>query len=200
LFFITAGLIFCRYESTGFLDKNRDEIRDDIMNVLQVSSNSFLKEILPEVEVVVVAAGAAKAKKRMTLASHFKSQLVDLMAVLDQTLPAYVRCIKPNPEKLPHLFANKDVLGQMNCNNILETVRLRQQGWAVRRKFEYFYNKNWILDPSLGHPALMKGANHQAITAVFGTHVIRAAFILSILTIAAGALRKASVVQSVVAA
>jgi myosin-5 len=159
--------IFRRYESTGFLDKNRDEIRDDIMNVLQGSSNSFLKEILPEVEVAVVAAGAAKAKKRMTLASHFKSQLIDLMAVLDQTLPAYVRCIKPNPEKLPRKFANKDVLGQMNCNNILETVRLRQQGWAVRRKFEFFYNKNWILDPSLGHPARMKGANHQAIAAAY---------------------------------
>lgn len=154
-------LIVLRYESMGFLDKNRDEIRDDIMSVLQSSSNPFLKEILPEVEVAVVTQGAAKAKKRMTLASHFKNQLFDLMSVLDQTLPAYVRCIKPNPEKLPRKFANKDVLGQMNCNNILETVRLRQQGWASRRKFEFFYTKNWILDPSLGHPARMKGANHQ---------------------------------------
>jgi myosin heavy subunit len=149
----------------GFLDKNRDEIRDDIMVVLQSSSNSFLKEILPEVEVAVVTAGAAKAKKRMTLASHFKNQLFELMSVLDQTLPAYVRCIKPNAEKVSHKFTSKDVLGQMNCNNILETVRLRQQGWAVRRKFEFFYNKNWILDPSLGHPARMKGANHQANSA-----------------------------------
>ncbi len=151
----------------GFLDKNRDEIRDDIMVVLQATTNSFLKEILPEVEVAVVTAGAAKAKKRMTLASHFKNQLFDLMSVLDQTLPAYVRCIKPNPEKTSHKFVSKDVLGQMNCNNILETVRLRQQGWAVRRKFEFFYNKNWILDPSLGHPARMKTANHQANFAAY---------------------------------
>lgn len=149
----------------GFLDKNRDEIREDIMSVLYASSNSFLKEILPEAEVAVVQAGQAKGKKRMTLASHFKNQLVDLMSVLDQTLPAYVRCIKPNPEKLPHRFSSKDVLGQMNCNNILETVRLRQQGWAVRRKFEFFYQKNWILDPSLGHPARMKGADHKARSA-----------------------------------
>jgi myosin heavy subunit len=152
----------------GFLDKNRDEIRDDIMSVLHSSSNTFLKEILPEVEVAVVTQGAAKAKKRMTLASHFKNQLFDLMSLLDQTLPAYVRCIKPNPEKLPRKFANKDVLGQMNCNNILETVRLRQQGWASRRKFDFFYSKNWILDPSLGHPARMKGANHQVTFAACG--------------------------------
>ena len=160
------GLIFnFRYETMGFLDKNRDEIRDDIMRVLYSSSNSFLKEILPEAEVAVVQAGQAKGKKRTTLASHFKNQLVDLMSVLDQTLPAYVRCIKPNPEKLPRRFSSKDVLGQMNCNNILETVRLRQQGWAVRRKFEFFYQKNWILDPSLGHPARMKGADHKARSA-----------------------------------
>ena len=137
------------------------------MVVLQATTNSFLKEILPEVEVAVVTAGAAKAKKRMTLASHFKNQLFDLMSVLDQTLPAYVRCIKPKPEKTSHKFVSKDVLVQMNCNNILETVRLRQQGWAVRRKFEFFYNKNWILDPSLGHPARMKTANHQANFAAY---------------------------------
>jgi myosin heavy subunit len=131
------------------------------MTVLHSTSNSFLKEILPEVEVAVATVGAAKAKRRTTLASHFKNQLVELMSVLDQTLPAYVRCIKPNSDKLPHVFTSKDVLGQMNCNNILETVRLRQQGWAVRRKFEYFYTKNWILEPRLGHPAQLKSPNYE---------------------------------------
>jgi hypothetical protein len=33
--------------------------------------------------------------------------------------------------------------------------------YFLENKNEYFYNKNWILDPSLGHPARMKGANHQ---------------------------------------
>ena len=41
----------------GFLDKNRDEIRDDIMSVLHATSNPFLKSILPEAEVAVVQAG-----------------------------------------------------------------------------------------------------------------------------------------------
>ena len=44
----------------GFLDKNRDEIRDDIMSVLQSSSNPFLKSILPEAEVAVVQAGQVR--------------------------------------------------------------------------------------------------------------------------------------------
>ncbi len=63
----------------------------------------------------------------------FKTQVTDLMKLLDTTEPNYVRCIKPNEKKAAQLFDGPLILAQMRYSGLLDSIRIRQAGYAVRR-------------------------------------------------------------------
>jgi hypothetical protein len=44
------------------------------------------------------------------------------MNTIGKTTPHYVRCIKPNPQKKPALFDKPQVLHQLRCGGVLESV------------------------------------------------------------------------------
>jgi hypothetical protein len=69
---------------------------------------------------------------RNTIASRYRQQLSRLVEILDAAAPHYVRCIKPNSAKAPMLFDSSLVLDQLRCIGVLETVRIRKQGFPVR--------------------------------------------------------------------
>lgn len=54
------------------------------------------------------------------------------MAVLSTTRPHYVRCIKPNDEKLPFTFEPKRAIQQLRACGVLETVRISAAGYPSR--------------------------------------------------------------------
>ncbi len=55
--------------------------------------------------------------------------------------PHFVRCIKPNTEKSPWNFVDSFVEIQLNYTGMLETTRIRREGYAVRPKFEEFIER-----------------------------------------------------------
>ena len=48
------------------------------------------------------AKGGSKASNKKTVGSQFKDSLILLMTALNSTTPHYVRCIKPNDDKMVH--------------------------------------------------------------------------------------------------
>lgn len=50
-------------------------------------------------------------------------------------------CIKPNKAKQAKEFDEKFVLAQLRYSGVLETARIRQQGYGVRRAFVEFVNR-----------------------------------------------------------
>lgn len=84
---------------SGFLDKNRDMLTTDIKEMIQDSSNPFLKNIFPMDSVSPHSGG----RKNVSLSYQFKTSLDALMKSLYACHPFFVRCIKPNEFKKPRV-------------------------------------------------------------------------------------------------
>jgi myosin-5 len=146
------------YDSTNFLDKNRDVIRSDIVKIVKSSTNSLVLQLLSFFRVddsdsaePTGGGGAPKspragsassaASKVQTLGAEFRKQLEELMSNINTTSPHYIRCIKPNTENKGGLFEPSLVLGQLRCGGVLEAVRVTRAGFPNRYSYEEFYKQ-----------------------------------------------------------
>uniref|UniRef100_A0A663LVX7 Myosin VC n=1 Tax=Athene cunicularia TaxID=194338 RepID=A0A663LVX7_ATHCN len=82
---------------------------------------------------------------RMTVGSKFRSSLSLLMVTLNATTPHYVRCIKPNDEKLPFEFDSRRVAQQLRACGVLETIRISAQSYPSRWTYIEFFSRYSIL-------------------------------------------------------
>lgn len=150
------------YESDGFIEKNRDTVPDEHLEVLRQSANPFLIEVLEvstaarEQEgagVVVQKSGAVissgkrvgAVNRKPTLGGIFKSSLIELMNTINSTDVHYIRCIKPNEEKAAWTFQNKMVVSQLRACGVLETVRISCAGYPTRWTYEEFALRYYML-------------------------------------------------------
>ena len=148
------------YESEGFIEKNRDTVPDEHMDVLRSTSNTFLSEVLEVASVVrekdtAQVAGSKAAAKRTgagsrkpTLGGIFKSSLIELMHTINSTNVHYIRCIKPNEGKEAWKFEGPMVLSQLRACGVLETVRISCAGYPTRWTYEDFALRYYMLVPS----------------------------------------------------
>ncbi|XP_046839992.1 unconventional myosin-X-like isoform X2 [Xenia sp. Carnegie-2017] len=124
-----AGDVY--YTTTGFLEKNRDTFRDDLLNLLQNSRSDFVYDLFEHMK-PTPGANSKSSKRRPTVGSQFRTSLTSLMTTLSQAHPYFVRCIKPNGSKMAEKFDPKIVLDQLRYSGMLETVRIRRAGFPVR--------------------------------------------------------------------
>ena len=60
-------------------------------------------------------------------------------------IPHFVRCIKPNMGKAANNFDDEFVMVQLNYTGMLETTRIRREGYSVRPKFADFVKRYKLL-------------------------------------------------------
>ncbi|KJE96920.1 myosin 10 [Capsaspora owczarzaki ATCC 30864] len=140
-----------QYEVAGFLDKNRDTFREDLVAMLQESSSDFIYDLFEKV--AVSDKGAKGGRKKPTVSSQFKDSLGALMQALGAAHPFFVRCIKPNMQKVKDSFDATVVMNQLRYSGMLETVRIRRTGFPVRRAFADFLYRYKVLCVTLGGAA-----------------------------------------------
>lgn len=68
----------------------------------------------------------------------FRTQLSGLMDVLGMATASYIRCIKPNSFKAPMVFDAVDIIRQYKCAGMLESIRIRKTGYAIRIPIRHF--------------------------------------------------------------
>ncbi|CAL8334609.1 unnamed protein product [Boreogadus saida] len=145
-----AGVVY--YETKGFLEKNRDTLYGDIIQLVHSSKNKFIKQIFQ----ADVAMGAETRKRSPTLSSQFKRSLELLMRTLGVCQPFFVRCIKPNEYKKPMM---------------METIRIRRAGYPIRYTFVEFVDRYRVLMPGV-KPAYkqedLRGTCQRIAEAVLG--------------------------------
>ncbi|XP_062560255.1 unconventional myosin heavy chain 6 [Armigeres subalbatus] len=139
------------YTVKGFVDKNRDVQQDVLFDHMSRSTNSFVQEIssfqdllsIQQVQtataVGTVSRGTSKGK--LTVSDTFRQQLQALVDVLQSTNPWYVRCIKPNAEKLPNDYDDQLVLDQLRYLGMLDIIRIRREGFPVHLTFDDFVQR-----------------------------------------------------------
>uniref|UniRef100_A0AAR2KH01 Myosin VC n=1 Tax=Pygocentrus nattereri TaxID=42514 RepID=A0AAR2KH01_PYGNA len=143
------------YQCKGFLEKNRDNLYEELVSVMRASkvkkaSYPNFKEnnsVIKGVKVKAARSGVKPANKqlRTTVGDKFRSSLYLLMDTLNATTPHYVRCIKPNEEKLPFEYDSKRVVQQLRACGVLETVHISAQSYPSRWTYIEFYSRYSIL-------------------------------------------------------
>ena len=66
---------------------------------------------------------------------------MDLLHKMIAGTPHFIRCIKPNDNRLIRQFERTKVIQQMQYTGVLETVRIRKLGYSHRLLFADFLRR-----------------------------------------------------------
>lgn len=141
------------YCVTGFMEKNNDTLYTDLEELMRFSNFNFVTEVFAATDERTPSQSSTS-----TIASKFRIQLNDLYETLVLTSPHYVRCVKPNNYKSADLFEHEMVLNQLLYAGVLETVRIRRQGYPFRETYLEFWRRAhndgfvYLVDPSKRPP------------------------------------------------
>ena len=152
------------YDVEGFLEKNRDNLKNDIRKIFHETSIDLLRKLVPPLD------DPTKAQKKPSVSEVFKKSLKDLMDLINATNPHWIRCIKSTPRKKPGLFHTGLVMNQLRSAGVLETVKIRANGYPIRFKIDKFVDRYRILIPlGAGEDihTLSLARSKEAITALF---------------------------------
>ncbi|EXB96390.1 Myosin-2 heavy chain [Morus notabilis] len=140
------------YDTSGFLEKNRDLLHMDSIQLMSSCSchlpQKFAANMLAQSEKPVVGplykSGGADSQK-LSVATKFKGQLFQLMQRLENTTPHFIRCIKPNNLQSAGLYEQELVLQQLRCCGVLEVVRISRSGFPTRMSHQKFARRYGFL-------------------------------------------------------
>jgi myosin I len=124
------------YEVTGLVEKNKDILSDDLLQLVQCSELPLLKQMFMEAGKVVTTAG-----------DKIKKSANELSATLSKCAPHYVRCLKPNDQKAADYFEPDRVVHQIKYLGLLDNVKVRRSGFAHRAPFDKFIARYFLVSP-----------------------------------------------------
>ncbi len=134
------------YETIGWLDKNRDVFREDMLGLLCRSKNSIVFSSFNAPPIT-----SPKKFKRKggliheTVGSKFRRQLQSLANELGSTHLQYMRCIKPNAYKSPNNFNSGMVAQQLRSAGLVAAVMVARSAFPSRIPHQDFISRFSIL-------------------------------------------------------
>uniref|UniRef100_A0A8C2CR35 Myosin VIIBb n=1 Tax=Cyprinus carpio TaxID=7962 RepID=A0A8C2CR35_CYPCA len=151
-----AGTVY--YDCEGFLEKNRDSLSMDIMELFKKSSNKMHKQIFEKdtntnslcnilcLFLCVTQQVIGDSRRQIsTLSGQFRHSLDSLMKALSLCQPFFIRCFKPNDKKMPMVFNRELCMQQLRYSGMLETIKIRKLGYPIRHTFRDFLQRYRVL-------------------------------------------------------
>uniref|UniRef100_A0A4W3IJX8 Myosin-IIIb-like n=1 Tax=Callorhinchus milii TaxID=7868 RepID=A0A4W3IJX8_CALMI len=132
------------YNASGFLEKNRDTIPASIRGLFINSitpllsvlfSGNYFQRIISDLQ---RNEDNFNSTRKQSVGAKFKHSLSVLMEKMFAANPHFIRCIKSNTNKLPSQLDSKFLMDQLRYNGLLETIRIRREGYSWRPLFEEF--------------------------------------------------------------
>jgi myosin heavy subunit len=147
-----AGEVY--YNTEGFMKKNIDQLSQDVFDALEKSKNKLIKKVFEKKEDPKSKGNSSNNQvpsklQSDSLSKQFKKQLDDLLKMLTQSNPRYIKCIKPNSLKKPKVIESLDVMEQLLSAGVLEAIKIRKQGYSIRRTNEEFIKRYIKLYPEI---------------------------------------------------
>ncbi|XP_073327527.1 unconventional myosin-Va-like [Pagrus major] len=143
------------YQCEGFLEKNKDTVNEEQINVLKNSKFDLLLKLFEDDEKapsstnkrtsVIGRASQAQRDTKKTVGLQFRQSLHLLMDTLNATTPHYVRCIKPNDDKASFTLDPLRAVQQLRACGILETIRISAAGFPSRWTYQEFFSRYRVL-------------------------------------------------------
>ncbi|XP_069916157.1 unconventional myosin-XV [Oryctolagus cuniculus] len=135
------------YQVHQFLDKNHDQVRQDVLDLFVRSRTRVVAHLFSSHSLQAApqrlgkSSSVSRLYKAHTVAAKFQQSLLDLVEKMERCNPLFVRCLKPNHKKEPGLFEPDVVMAQLRYSGVLETVRIRRDGFPVRLPFQAFVDR-----------------------------------------------------------
>uniref|UniRef100_A0A8D3BNW6 Myosin VA n=1 Tax=Scophthalmus maximus TaxID=52904 RepID=A0A8D3BNW6_SCOMX len=159
------------YQCEGFLEKNKDTVNEEQINVLKNSKFDLLLKLFEDDEKATSStnkptgnigrAGPSRRDNKKTVGLHifamhvlsylfvvsfqFRQSLQMLMETLNATTPHYVRCLKPNDHKAPFTLDPVRAVQQLRACGVLETIRISAAGFPSRWTYQEFFSRYRVL-------------------------------------------------------
>ncbi|KAM9766188.1 unconventional myosin-Va isoform 2-T2 [Menidia menidia] len=153
------------YQCDGFLEKNKDTVNEEQINVMKASKFDLLVELFKDEEKATTPTGqvpgtggrtrlsikpeksreTSSKEHKKTVGCQFRNSLQMLMDTLNATTPHYVRCIKPNDYKMSFSFDPKRAVQQLRACGVLETIRISAAGFPSRWTYQEFFSRYRVL-------------------------------------------------------
>ncbi|XP_072916951.1 unconventional myosin-XV [Hemitrygon akajei] len=151
------------YQVQKFVEKNHDQVRQDVIELFVNSKIKILTSLFMGQAMKMTSPKNSTISRRYapTVAAKFQQSLMDLVEKMESCNPLFVRCIKPNNKKEPELFEVDVVSTQLRYSGILETIRIRKEGYPVRITFDNFIKRYKIL---LGLTNQIKADGENCVT------------------------------------
>ncbi|XP_047971824.1 myosin-2-like [Salvia hispanica] len=131
------------YETEKFLEKNRDPIHSEIIELLASCTSrlpqsfALLLKQSQNLDSASVQSGMSVCKKQ-SVATTFQGQLFKLIQHLESTKQHFICCIKPNNKQIPGAFEKDIALRQLRCCGILQVVRISKSGYLMQMTHQEF--------------------------------------------------------------
>ncbi|CCI47888.1 unnamed protein product [Albugo candida] len=143
------------YNGTGFLEKNKDALPTDLVQLLIESKSSIISGIFAPKKQPSSRSTANRGTRRTqgflvgnTIAGAFRKQLSELMETINKTSSQYVRCIKPNANKSATEFNRKMIVEQLRCAGVIAAIRISRAAFPNRLPLDQFQKRFDIICPS----------------------------------------------------
>merc|ERR1711970_1287728 len=131
------------YNVTGWLFKNKDPVNDAVIGMMQGSTNAVTALVFQE------TGEKKKGSSMATISAAHRESLLKLMASLHSTHPHFVRCIIPNEIKKSGHTDAPLVMHQLNCNGVLEGIRICMLGLPNKMPYADFMARYSIVAPKV---------------------------------------------------
>ncbi|XP_019453619.1 PREDICTED: myosin-2-like isoform X2 [Lupinus angustifolius] len=137
------------YDTNGFLEKNRDLLPFDSVQLLS-SCNCELLQFFAKVSSQSQKESnsfhtSALDSQKQSIGTKLKGQLFMLMCQLESTKPHFIQCIRPNTKQLPGIYDEDLVLQQIRCCGVLEVARISRVGYSNRMTHQEFSERYGFL-------------------------------------------------------
>ena len=125
------------YDADGFVRKNADAIPADLIECVRTSQNAHIQSSFPQASEqpsskVSPSRRSSSSLVNNTVWTKFRSHLSLLMADLKKTNTRYIRCIKPNGSKLPHVMEEPSTVSQLRCAGVVAAVTISRSAFPNR--------------------------------------------------------------------
>ena len=134
-FFIAHTAKDVEYGIKGFCTKNLDEFKLRMRESIDSIKDELLQTMIGN------NSGEERHKKEKYLGGKFRSDMDNLAKALGECVRHYIRCLKPNEEKKRNYFVPWFSLLQIKYMGILDTIRIRQEGYPVKMTYLEWYLK-----------------------------------------------------------
>merc|ERR1711872_141625 len=133
------------YNVTGWLFKNKDPVNEAVIGMMAGAGNPVCSLVFTEKD----TGEKKKGSSMMTISAAHRESLMKLMTNLHSTHPHFVRCIIPNEiKKSGHIDAPL-VMHQLNCNGVLEGIRICMLGLPNKVPHADFMTRYSIVAPKI---------------------------------------------------